>query len=110
MPDDCPMNIGMLVDTSGSIVEYSPFHDSWIQMRQFLRDFVIQTKKMYKNGVMIALETFARRGNIKLGFDDCMNNTDIECMDNIIRKLEEPVSFLLFHLKPVTLQTQKRLQ
>ena len=83
--------MALLIDTSGSIVERPPFIDNWVQMRQFLRDFVRQIKTSYPN-VNIALEDFRNQGNVRFNFQDCANNSNIQCMDNIIRSMTTPVS------------------
>ena len=81
----------MLVDLSGSIIQYPARWNNWILLRRFLKDFVEITKQQYKDSIKLALVTFANQGNVKFRFDDCSDSADVTCMTDIIQKLNSPV-------------------
>ena len=93
VPEKCELDIGMLVDMSGSITEYPPYMDNWIQLRNFLNSFIKDIKAQYPD-VNLALETFRNQGNVKFHFGNCSGNSDVACMQKEVWKITDPVCVL----------------
>ena len=77
-----------MVDRSGSIVDFEPYDENWIQIKNFLYGLV-DSVQVGRGATQIGLLTFSDKVELALKLDTCNNG---ECVKGAIANMAHPVS------------------